>query len=166
MPDLPHTVVVMGVTASGKSTLARALAEALDWRFVEGDALHPPENVAKMAAGIPLTDEDRQPFLENVAAALLAARPHGVVAACSALKRSYRDLLRSRAGEITFVLPALDRATLRARLSERRGHFMPRSLLASQLATLEAPAADELAIVVDGAATTAEQVAQVRAALE
>jgi gluconokinase len=163
---MTRIVVIMGVAASGKSTLARALADALDWRFVEGDALHPPSNVAKMAAGVPLTDEDRRPFLENVAAALLSARPHGVAAACSALKRGYRDVLRSRAGEITFVLPTVDRATLRARLAERRGHFMPLSLLDSQLATLELPTADERAIVVDGTATTAEQVARVRAALK
>ncbi len=155
----------MGVSGSGKSTLGRALAAALDWQFVEGDSLHPPANIAKMSAGIALDDADRRPFLENVANAIIAERPCGVVAACSALKRSHRDLLRARIGAVTFLLPAVDRDRLAARLARRPHHFMPASLLDSQLAALESPAPDESAIVVDGAASTAEQVAQAMAAL-
>jgi carbohydrate kinase (thermoresistant glucokinase family) len=160
-----RAVVIMGVSGCGKSTLGGALAAALGWRFVEGDTLHPPSNVAKMAAGIPLDDADRRPFLAGVAAALVAGREHGVVVTCSALKRSYRDYLRNAAGDIAFVLPTLDRETLAARLAERTEHYMPASLLDSQLATLEPPATDERIIVVDGSAATAVQLARVRAAL-
>jgi gluconokinase len=159
-------VVVMGVSGCGKSTLGLALAEALDWRFVEGDSLHPPANIAKMAAGIPLEDADRWPFLANVAHAIVAERPFGVVISCSALKRSYRDFLRARAGETTFLLPVLDRDRLIARLTLRPHHFMPASLLESQLATLESPTSDEAAILVDGSADTAAQVMRAIAALE
>jgi len=158
-------IVVMGVSGCGKTTLGSALADALGWRFVEGDDLHPRENVEKMAAGIPLTDEDRAPFLRNVADAIAADRGHGVIAACSALKRSYRDLIRSRAGAVTFVLPQVDSARLTARMAHRPGHFMPVSLLPSQLATLEMPGADEQVIVIDGDAPVSAQVAKVIAAL-
>jgi len=162
---MTRAVVIMGVSGCGKSTLGSALAAALGWCFVEGDEMHPPENVAKMAAGVPLTDTDRQPFLERVAAAIEAHRPDGVVASCSALKRGYRDLLRARAGRLTFVLPLLDRDTLLGRLSGRAEHFMPASLLDSQLATLELPDPEERAILVDGAASTRRQVEDVLAAL-
>jgi gluconokinase len=159
-------IVVMGVSGSGKSTLARALAAALGRSFVEGDALHPQANIAKMASAIPLTDEDRWPFLANVAAALRNAPPPGVVVSCSALRRVYRDFIRARAGEIRFVLPLIERALLESRLAQRRDHFMPAALLDSQLATLEIPLADEPAIMLDGAAPTDIQVAQVLAALQ
>jgi carbohydrate kinase (thermoresistant glucokinase family) len=160
-----RAVVIMGVSGCGKSTLGGALAKALGWKFVEGDTLHPPGNVAKMAAGIPLDDDDRRPFLAGVAAALVAGREHGVVVTCSALKRSYRDFLRNAAGDVAFVLPSLGREVLAARLAERKEHYMPASLLDSQLATLEPPAANERIIVVDGSATTAAQLTRVRAAL-
>src|SRR5687768_17021020 len=124
-------LVVMGVSASGKTTLGEALAAALAWRFVEGDALHPPENIARMAAGIALDDEARRPFLEAVADLIAAERRHGVVVTCSALKHSYRDLIRARAGDVTFVLPLVPRDVLAARLARRLGHFMPASLLDS-----------------------------------
>jgi carbohydrate kinase (thermoresistant glucokinase family) len=155
----------MGVSGCGKSALGRALANKLGWHFIEGDALHPAANIAKMAAGVALDDEDRQLFLERVAAAMSAARSRGAVASCSALKRSYRDFIRTQAGDVLFVLLQLDREALAARLEQRRDHFMPASLRDSQLATLEAPAADERAVVVDGAAATAAQVARVLAAL-
>jgi carbohydrate kinase (thermoresistant glucokinase family) len=158
-----RAIVVMGVSGCGKSTLAEGIAAALGWRFVEGDDLHPPANVAKMAAGIPLDDEDRAPFLDNVAAAIRAA--DGVVASCSALKRRYRDRLRAQAGELVFVLPMLDRADLLARMTQRANHFMPASLLDSQLAALELPGEDERAILVDGTATPEAQVAQALAAI-
>jgi len=160
-----RAVVIMGVSGCGKSTLGRALAAALGWRFIEGDELHPPANVAKMAAGVALTDADREPFLDRVADAVAAYRREGVVASCSALKHSYRDRLRAQAGQITFVLPLLDRDTLLARLSERAEHFMPASLLEGQLATLELPVPEERAILVDGAASTGRQVEDVLAAL-
>jgi gluconokinase len=165
-PAAPEqAIVVMGVSGAGKSTLGKAIGDALGFRFVEGDALHPAANVAKMAAGIPLDDVDRGPFLENVAAALALYRTDGVVASCSALKRSYRDLLRRGAGPILFVLPLLDPADLAARLAGRTGHFMPATLLASQLATLDPPAADEDAIVIDGTLPTEAQVTAVLAAM-
>ena len=164
-----RTLVVMGVSGCGKSTLGRALAERLGWRFVEGDTLHPSANVEKMRAGIALDDADRRPFLDAVAQALVDARtasPHsGVVASCSALKRGYRDRIRARAGAVTFVMPELTRAQLATRLARRTDHFMPATLLDSQLAALEPPGADEQAIRIDGSASTDAQVMQVLAAL-
>ncbi len=147
----PAAIVVMGPSGNGKSTLARLIADRLTAHFIEGDDCHPPANIAKMARGDPLTDEDRRPFLAAVGAAL-AAHPQGAVAACSALKRRYRDQLRAAAGPapLLFVLPDTARAELQSRLSVRRDHFMPASLLDSQLADLEPPEADEWAIVVDG----------------
>ena len=137
--------------------LAQALSARLDWTFIEGDELHPPANRAKMAAGIALDDDDRAPFLDAVGSAL-ADNPHGGVAACSALKRIYRDRLRARAGDILFVLPELDQAALFARMTGRSGHFMPASLLESQLATLEMPDADENVCLVPGTLSLTEQV--------
>ena len=170
-PPATAGIVVMGVTGSGKSTLAKALAVALGWQFVEGDALHPPQNIAKMAAGLPLDDDDRWPFLERVADAIAAAQRGGVVVACSALKRSYRDFIRVRvrvgagADGVTFVLPVIGRDALAARLAHRANHFMPPALLDSQLATFGNPDADEKAILIDGTLTTHAQVAAVIAAL-
>lgn len=163
---MTRAIVIMGVSGCGKSKLGRELAAALGVRYVEGDALHPEGNIAKMSAGVPLDDIDREPFLLNVAAALVVCKDRGVVVSCSALKRRYRDLIRSRVGDVTFVWPHADRAVLAARLEQRRDHYMPASLLDSQLATLEPPAEDEHAIVIDGAETTAVQVAKVIAALD
>jgi carbohydrate kinase (thermoresistant glucokinase family) len=154
-------MVVMGLSGCGKSTLARALAQALSCTFIEGDELHPAANVAKMKAGIPLSDEDRWPWLERVAQAIADRGEDGVVVSCSALKRTYRDRIRRIAGEVCFVLPQLDRAALHARLLERPEHFMPASLLDSQLATLEVPDEGERAVVVDGSWTTQEQLSYV-----
>ena len=162
---MSRAIVIMGVSGCGKSTLGRELAPTLGVAFVEGDTLHPEANVAKMRAGVPLDDRDRKPFLENVAAAIVAAK-EGVVVSCSALKRSYRDMIRSRVGDVTFVWLKVDRAELAARLARRREHYMPASLLDSQLAALEPPGPDERAIVVDGAQTIAAQVARVLAALD
>jgi gluconokinase len=159
-------MVVMGVTGSGKSTLGQALARTLGWRFVEGDSLHPAANIAKMTAGVALTDEDRRPFLDNVAQAIAAASARGVVVSCSALKRRYRDRIRVGDPRVVFVLPVLTRAALQARLAGRAGHFMPASLLDSQLADLQPPQADELSIQVPGDAATDEQVRQTLAAAQ
>ncbi len=149
-PLLPPVavIVVMGGSGAGKSTVARRVARRLGWDFEEGDALHPTANVAKMAAGVPLTDEDRRPWLEAVASwidAELDAGRHGVIT-CSALKRAYRDQLR-RPG-VMFVYLDVPRAELQRRLARRRGHFMPASLLDSQLATLEPPTVDEDAVTI------------------
>jgi carbohydrate kinase (thermoresistant glucokinase family) len=140
-------VVVMGVSGSGKSTLAQRLAERLALPFVEGDELHPEANVAKMAAGTPLTDEDRQGWLEAIAARLATAPAGGLVVTCSALKRRYRDLLRGSAPDLRLVHLHGAAPLIEQRLLSRAGHYMPPSLLQSQLDTLEPPAADEHAIV-------------------
>jgi gluconokinase len=162
--NMTRAMVVMGVTGSGKSTLAQALAQALRWRFVEGDSLHPAANIAKMAAGVALNDEDRRPFLDSVAHMIAEASAHGVVVSCSALKRSYRDQIRMGDHRVIFILPVLTRAALQARLAGRAGHFMPASLLDSQLAILEPPQPDELSIQVEGDAATEAQVRQTLAA--
>jgi len=143
--------VVMGVAGSGKSLIGARLARELHVEFVEGDDLHPPDNVRRMAAGIPLTDDDRKGWLMAIAARLREAQRAGVglVASCSALKRSYRDLLRSGAARVQFVYLAGTRALLTERMANRRGHFMPPSLLESQLAILEEPSPDEHAWVCD-----------------
>jgi len=151
-------VLVMGVSGSGKSTLARALAERLAVPFVEGDDLHPPANVALMAAGTPLTDADRQGWLRAVAARLQTAEVSGAVVACSALKRSYRDLLRAAAPGLRLVHLAGSPALLDARLRARPGHYMPASLLPSQLRTLEPPQPDENALTLDIRAALPQQV--------
>ena len=144
--------LIMGVSGSGKSTIGAQLARALDVEFVEGDNLHPPDNVNRMAAGIPLTDDDRRGWLLAIAARLREAKRAGtgLVVSCSALKRSYRDLLRSQGvPDVRFVYLAGDQTLLAERMARRRGHFMPPSLLESQLATLEEPAPDEHAWVCD-----------------
>ena len=144
--------VIMGVAGSGKTTIGAALARALATPFLEGDELHPPANVERMAQGIPLTDDDRRPWLLAIAQQLRDAQRAGLglVVTCSALKRSYRDLLRSASGAaLQFVHLTGDRDVIAERLAGRHGHFMPASLLDSQIATLEAPAPDEHAWVCD-----------------
>ncbi|WP_299651470.1 gluconokinase [uncultured Jannaschia sp.] len=141
-------ILVMGVTATGKTTLGIELAQALRGRFVDGDDLHPRGNVRKMARGEPLTDRDRAPWLDRVGRTL--AESDGItVIACSALKRAYRNRIRARAGFVTLVHLTGDRDTLERRLKARIGHYMPASLLDSQLATLEPPTRDEWPIVVE-----------------
>ncbi len=141
-------VVLMGVSGCGKSTVGETLAAALGWRYLEGDQLHPPANVARMASGFPLTDEDREGWLERIGIELTqaAALRLGMVAACSALKRSYRDLLRAAEPGLRFVHLHGPRELLAERLAARTGHYMPASLLQSQLATLEPPGEDEGAL--------------------
>lgn len=143
-------VVVMGVSGSGKTTLARALADALDAPFCEGDDLHPPGNVARMAAGEPLTDVDRWPWLDRVGA-WLADGDGWRVATCSALRRAYRDRLVAAAPGTRFLWLDVPEAELAHRLALRTGHYMPASLLGSQLATLEPLMPDETGVRLDGA---------------
>jgi gluconokinase len=152
-------VVVMGVSGAGKSSVGSALAKALGWPFVEGDELHPAVNIAKMHRGQPLDDADRAPWLAAVASKLRTLGD-GVVA-CSALRARYRQVLRVRP-DVRFVLIDVPEAVLAERLSRRQGHYMPASLLPSQLATLERT--DDL-IVVDGTQPVDAAVAQIRGAL-
>ena len=157
-------IVVMGVSGSGKTTVGEALAEALGWRFVEGDSFHPAANVAKMSAGMPLDDADRKPWLEALAAELGRDEAAGAssVVGCSSLKRSYRDILRSGAPRVRFLHVHGSRDLLIGRVSNRPGHFFPPELLDSQLATLEPLGDDEDGVVVDVALPIAEQVAEAR----
>lgn len=144
-------VVVMGVCGCGKTTIGWKLAERLDAAFVEGDELHPVSNTDKMAAGVPLDDEDREPWLDAIAAKaaeLLSGAPC-VVVSCSALKRSYRDRLRTADDNLKLVHLTGSKSLLQTRMNERRGHFMPADLLDSQLGTLQVPEADETAINLD-----------------
>ncbi|MGX8013086.1 gluconokinase [Mesorhizobium sp. ORM8.1] len=156
-------IVVMGVAGSGKTIVGEALAEAIGAIYIEGDRLHPAENVARMARGEALTDELRQGWLdaigERIAAAVTDSRK--VVVACSALKRSYRGRLRGFFPDIVFLYLKIDRAVAWQRVTNRRGHFMPASLVDSQFATLEEPAADERAVTIDGTHPVAEIVKEV-----
>ena len=135
------TLVFIGVAGCGKTTVARLYAARHGLSFVEADDFHPPSNIAKMSAGVPLTDEDREPWLAAVAARLAACRAAAepVALACSALRKSYRDALRGGDPDAFFVLLDGDEALISGRLSARRGHFMPPSLVRSQFATLERP---------------------------
>lgn len=139
-------IIVMGVSGSGKSTVGAALAGKLGLPFLEGDALHPQSNVEKMSAGIPLTDEDRWPWLDQIGARLAQA-PDGVVISCSALKSVYRDRLRKASGSsLFFIFLDGSLAVLREHMAHRTGHFMPLSMLDSQLATLEPPTGEPLVL--------------------
>ncbi|WP_121254232.1 gluconokinase [Nocardioides ferulae] len=160
-------LVVMGVSGCGKSTVGEGLSERLGWPFLEGDSLHPPENVAKMESGQPLTDDDRWPWLERIADWIEERHDAGEdgVVTCSALKRSYRKVLDRRGDGVVFVFLHGERETLEARMRARTGHFMPASMLASQLETLEPPGADEPAIPVAIEQSPEEIVQQVVTAL-
>jgi len=154
-------VVLAGVSGSGKTTVGESLARRLAWPFTDGDSLHPAANIAKMRAGVPLTDEDRWPWLAAVAAVIderIAAGQSAVVA-CSALKRSYRDLLLAGRPAVRMVFLDVDRDLLAARLAARHGHFFRADLLASQLADLENPQPAERILVLP-AVGTPEQIAQ------
>lgn len=163
--SLAAHVVLMGVCGCGKTTVGRALAAQLGLPFIEGDELHPAENVARMAAGVPLSDADRAGWLQAVGAAL-AAEPQGAVASCSALRRRYRDQLRAQVPGLRFVHLHGEPALLQARMDARRGHYMPPTLLPSQLQTLEPPAADEAALTLSITAPAARLAEQARAWLE
>lgn len=146
---MPRRIVLMGVAGCGKSAVGAALAARLGATYLDGDDLHPPANIEKMSRGEPLTDEDRWPWLTLVGHKL--ASPGGIlILGCSALKRRYRDHIRAAAGEpVTFIHLSGSRELIAARMAARSGHFMPASLIDSQFAALEPPAADENAIIVD-----------------
>ena len=158
-------LVVMGVSGSGKTTIAKGVAAAKGWSLLEGDTFHPPANVAKMAAGTPLTDEDRWPWLRAIAAAIDADRARGesAVVACSALRRAYRDILIGDRPDVRLVYLRGSQALIGERMRARPGHFMPASLLDSQFQTLEEPGPDENPITVEIGGTPDEIV---RAILE
>jgi carbohydrate kinase (thermoresistant glucokinase family) len=151
MSQAPFRVVVMGVSGCGKSTLGRLLAARLSVPFVEGDDLHSAANVAKMAAGQPLTDEDRGGWLSALSQRLRQAvsQEQGLVVACSALKKNYRDQLRQGAPEVLFVHLQGSPEVLNQRLQQRTGHYMPPTLLQSQLAILQPLQEDEAALTLD-----------------
>jgi gluconokinase len=161
------SIVVMGVSGCGKSSVGAALAQALHRPFIEGDDWHAPENVARMAAGIALTDADRQGWLQALSERLGQAGADGrpVVLACSALKRSYRDLLRQRAPGLLLVHLSADRSLLAQRLLQRAGHYMPPALLDSQLEALEPPGPGENVLCFDVRAAVPSVVDQVLIAL-
>lgn len=161
----PVVVVVMGVSGSGKSTIAGLVAERLHWDLLEGDELHPKANIEKMSHGIPLNDDDRRPWLEAIArwidGRIQTGRP--ALVTCSSLKRSYRDILRgdSQKGVVAFALLSGSRELLMQRMGARKGHFMPASLLDSQIATLEPLQPDEAGAVVDIGESPSEEANQV-----
>lgn len=141
-------VIVMGVSGCGKTSVGEGLAEALERPFIEGDSLHPQQNIEKMAAGTPLTDDDRWPWLDRIGAAL--SETDMAIATCSALKAAYRDRLRQAvAGDLGFVFLTGSYAVLSERMLHREGHFMPPKLLDSQLATLEPPTGEPLVLTLD-----------------
>ena len=146
----PCALIVMGVSGSGKSTIGEPLAERLGWTFEDGDRFHPAANVAKMSAGHPLTDEDRWPWLQAIADEIdrVGAAGERAVIACSALKRTYRDILVHGRGDVRIVFLDGTQDLIAARLAARKGHFMPPGLLVSQFKTLEPPQPGERPITV------------------
>ncbi|MEM9440239.1 MAG: gluconokinase [Pseudomonadota bacterium] len=164
LSDMRQSVIIMGVCGTGKTTVGKALAQQLGCQFLEGDSFHPKDNVEKMRTGQPLDDEDRWPWLDHLGEAIATVGDNdaGAVASCSALKRAYRDRLRHHTGNHTlFVLLHGERDLLEQRLLERAHHYMPASLLDSQLAILELPAADERSLSLDVAATPCDLVRRI-----
>lgn len=158
MDAQPRHVVVMGISGSGKTTIATRLAEALGWVFAEADDFHPAANIAKMTSGTPLTDEDRWPWLESMRDWMTTQAHSGrsTVVTCSALKRSYRDVLTQAEGRVRFVHLVGDTDLILERMKTRSGHFMPQSLLPSQISTLEPLEPDEQGVKIDNAGTPDE----------
>lgn len=167
-PVGPVAIIVMGVSGCGKSSVGEGLASFFGFDFIEGDSLHPPENVARMASGTPLADEDRWPWLDRIGAMMAASltESKSIVISCSALKKTYRDRLRMAAGgRLHFLFLNGSPALLAARMRRRKGHFMPPSLLESQLATLEDPGGEVgvMTVSIEGSKDEAAEAA--RAAL-
>lgn len=156
-------IVVMGVCGSGKTTIGLQLADQLGWRFAEGDDLHPPANKQKMSTGMPLIDEDRWPWLNRIYVEISQHRRDrkGLVISCSALKKSYREKLVRGASDVLFVHLTGTKELLSKRMTSRHGHFMPETLLDSQLAALEIPGPDENALSLDIVMSPSEIVSQV-----
>jgi gluconokinase len=163
----PCALVVMGVSGSGKSTIADKLAGRIGWRYEDGDKFHPASNVAKMSAGHPLTDEDRWPWLQAIADEIDRACKAGehVVIACSALKRSYRDVLVHGRNDVRIIYLDGTQKLIAGRLARRKGHFMPPDLLTSQFATLEPPGAEENPLTVSIDASVDEIVDDIKSQL-
>ncbi|ODT44185.1 MAG: gluconate kinase [Methylobacterium sp. SCN 67-24] len=159
----PAVIVVMGVASSGKTSLGERLAERLGWPFRDADSFHPPENVAKMSSGTPLTDEDRKPWLAAIAAWIDDLRTNGGngIVTCSALKRAYREVIVGDRPDVALVYLRGSRELIGQRMAARQHHFMPPALLDSQFATLEEPGADEKPLVVQVEASKEAIVAQV-----
>lgn len=157
-------VVVMGVAGSGKTAVGKALATTLGWRFIEGDEFHPPENIARMSGGHPLTDADRAGWLDAIGRELAGSllRGESVVAACSALKREYRDRLRGFVPSLRLLYLEIDPQTARERVARRKNHFMPASLVESQFADLVPPEANERALILDAGKPVATLAAEAR----
>jgi gluconokinase len=168
-PSIPATtsIVVMGVSGSGKTSIAVEIARRLGWAYIEGDDLHPEANVAKMRAGTPLDDDDRWPWLRRVAAVIGEHEQAGTsfLLTCSALKRSYRDLLRDGHPSVWFAHVDPSEQVLTDRLAKRTGHYMPPSLLTSQLATLEPLSPDEPGAAVPGEGSVDQTASDLLAAL-
>ena len=164
----PIVVVMMGVSGVGKTTIGTLLAERLGWGYAEGDSYHPPANVEKMRAGTPLDDTDREPWLAAIAADIdrWRAAGQGMVVSCSALKRHYRDVLIGGRPDVRLVRLAGNEALIRARIEKRTDHYMPPSLLTSQIATLEPPVPEEDAISVDVVRPPGDCVAHILSALQ
>ncbi|AVZ72136.1 gluconate kinase [Streptomyces lunaelactis] len=161
----PHVVVVMGVAGTGKTTIGPLLADTLGVPYAEGDVFHPPANIARMSAGIPLDDADRLPWLDAIGQWAHGRAGLGGVVACSALKRVYRDRLRAAAPDAVFLHLTGDRALIEQRMSERKGHFMPAALLDSQFATLQPLGSDEAGVAVDVSGTPEEIIERAVASL-
>jgi gluconokinase len=167
-PAAAAVIIIMGVSGSGKSTIGALLAQSLRWKFEDADWFHPPSNVEKMHSGVPLTDEDRWPWLDAVAAWIDKARQsggHGVIA-CSALKRRYRDILIGDRAEVRLVYLKGDEALIARRIATRHEHFMPGGLLHSQFEALEEPGPDENPLVVSIEPPPREIVARILTALD
>ncbi|MEU3632175.1 gluconokinase [Streptomyces fradiae] len=154
--DKPLVVVVMGVAGTGKTTIGPLLAERLGVPYAEGDDFHPPANIAKMSAGVPLEDADRWPWLDAIGRWAGGRAGLGGVVSSSALKRAYRDRLRTAAPGVVFLHLSGDRALIGERMAGRRGHFMPTALLDSQFATLQPLGEDEAGVAVDVSGTPEE----------
>lgn len=167
LPAIPAVIIVMGVSGSGKTTIATLLAQRLCWKFEDADRFHPPSNIDKMHRGIPLTDEDRWPWLNAIAAWIDKACHSGKygVIACSALKRCYRDVLIGDRANVRLVYLKGSEVLIASRIAARHAHFMPRSLLHSQFEVLEEPTVDENPVVVSIEPEPGEIVARIVSAL-
>ena len=167
MSGAARVLVVMGVSGVGKTTLGRDLADRLGWTFQEGDDLHPPANIAKMTAGEPLTDADRAPWLDRIGEELRSWATAGQsgVLTCSALKRAYRDRIRSARPDVRIVYLKGSEALIKGRVGARHHEYMPASLLRSQFETLEEPEPDEQVVEVDAGGSAETEVAAIIAAL-